>query len=524
MTGDLRQPGHAREDASGAAPLVQLIDVTRRFGATTALAGVSFDVGAAETVGLLGSNGAGKSTLIKILSGIFRPTSGNILVEGKPQDIESPVHAREQGIVTVHQNINDGVVFGMTVAENLLLEEFSRTTGGEWLTYRAIRRKARAMLDRLQMDLPLDVPVETLGASGRQEIAIARALVKKPKLLILDEPTSTLSAREAERLFARVASMQRDGVAILYVSHRMSEVERLCHRAVVLRNGQVVSIHAAPLDTRAIAQSILGELVLSAKHEPRAGEEQVLAGQGLRITPDGPAFDIALKRGEVVGLTGLVGAGKTELLEQLAGLRPLTDGSLTLNGRAYAPRDPSEAFARGIAMVPEERASQSLFPEQSVTDHTTIGLLKNFSRFGLMRRTAETRFAEQVIARFRVRCPGPLADIEALSGGNQQKVLVGRWLMDSRSLVILDEPFRGIDIGARAVISEALRRYSETTAVIVCSSDPEEVIDVADRVLVLVEGQIVREFRSDEVSADQLATVMSGPLADRTIIPMMENT
>ena len=364
-------------------------------------------------------------------------------------------------------------------------------------------------LDELELELPLDIPVEDLSASARQEVSIARALVKKPKLLILDEPTSTLSAREAERLFESVEAMQQRGIAILYVSHRMSEIERLCQRAIVLRNGLVVSSHGLPMNMRAIANSILGDLVLSTRHEPSPGQTVVFTGKGLRTAPDSAPFDVEFRRGQVVGITGLVGAGKTEFLEQIFGARPLVSGEMTFEGRPYAPRDAADALATGVAMVPEERAQQSIFPGEKLTKHCTIGRLTHFSNGGFIDRRRETAFTSEVIDSFRVMCTGPDAEIESLSGGNQQKLLVGRWLADRQPLFMLDEPFRGIDIGARGAISAALRRYAEDLAVVLSSSDPEEVIEVADRVLVMVEGSIVRDIAANTLSSEELAEIMS---------------
>jgi simple sugar transport system ATP-binding protein len=457
----------------------------------------------------LGANGAGKSTLIKILAGLQPASSGDILIEGVIRKIDNPVQARDFGMVTVHQNIDDGVIFGMTVAENLLLDQLAVEAGNPFVTKRYIFREAEKILDELGIDLPLRSIVEDLPASGRQEVAIARALVKKPKLLVLDEPTSTLSAREAERLFDSVQSMQGRGISVLYVSHRMSEVERLCRRAVVLRNGRVVSTHNSPLDTKAIANSILGDLAISTKHEARVGADIVFEGKGLRTASDSVPFDVQFRRGEVVGITGLVGAGKTEFLEQVFGVRPLISGQMTLEGNTYRPRDAAEALKLGVAMVPEERAMQSIFPTETLIKHCSIGRLDNFSRAGFMDRRGEHQFATEVIERFRVNCSGATAEIESLSGGNQQKLLVGRWLADPRSVLILDEPFRGIDIGARGGISAALREFSKNSAVVVSSSDPEEVIEVADRVLVMVEGRIVCEVVSNELTPEEFVEIMS---------------
>jgi simple sugar transport system ATP-binding protein len=491
------------------APLVSIEQLTKSFGATKALRGVTFSIRQGETLGLLGANGAGKSTLIKILSGSHRPTSGRILVNGEEVRIASSVDARNCGIATVHQNIDDAVVFGMTVAENLLLDDLATAAGGVFLTRRMIMRRARAIEEKLELSLPLEAPVEELSASGRQEVAIARALVKNPKLLILDEPTSTLSARETERLFEAVADLRRRGISVLYVSHRMSEVKALCDRAVVLRNGQIVSHHHHPLDTNAIAASILGELVSTAGHEYREGGEPVFSARGLRVSADASPINLSLSKGEVIGLTGLIGAGKTELLEQIYGARPLISGSMSLNGFPFAPRDSADALAKGVAMIPEERAKQSIFPGESLAVHASIGTLAAFSRLGLMDRRREVAFTRDIIRDYHVVCPGPTAAIEELSGGNQQKLLVGRWMEHGWSLLILDEPFRGIDIGARAIISKALRLYSEKAAVLVCSSDPEEVIEVADRVLIMVEGRIVGNVRTSDLNSEQLSAIMS---------------
>jgi len=497
-----------------ARPVVEIRDVTKRFGATQALAGVSFDVKEGEILGLVGANGAGKSTLIKILAGLQPATSGDIVVDGAVAHFATPVDAMNRGVVTVHQNIDDGVVFGLTVAQNLVIDELGRPRGNPFVTNGSIRRRARQILDDLELDLPLDELVEQIPASSRQQISIARALVKRPKLLILDEPTSTLSTRESELLFGAVHSMKASGIAVLYVSHHMSEVQALCDRAVVLRNGRVVSTHQTPLDPKAIATSILGDLVITERTaQHRDGGDRALVATSLRVKPDAPGIDLTFRRGEIVGITGLVGAGKTELLEQVGGSRPLVSGRMELNGREYRPRTAADAVAAGVVMMPEERAAQAIFPGDSISEHCSIGRLRAVSRSGFMSFAAERAFAREVIDSVKVVASGPDAAIETLSGGNQQKVLVGRWLQERHELVLLDEPFRGIDIGARAIIGTALREYSAHAAVVVASSDPEEVIEVADRVLVMVEGVVVRDVPAHLLSAEELADIMSAPMA-----------
>ncbi len=496
--------------ASKESALVSLLDLTKTFGATPALRGVSLNIHKGEAVGLLGANGAGKSTLIKTLAGHHLPTSGRILVDGRERVFRFPDDARNAGIATVHQNIDDGVVFGMTVAENLLLDEIAKPGGQIFMRRKTIMARAREVQKRLELDLPLESPVEDLSPSLRQEVAIARELAKNPKLLILDEPTSTLSEREAEKLFLAVEEFRRRGISILYISHRLSEVKRLCDRAVVLRDGRIVSEHSAPMDTAAIASSILGALVLAAEHEDRRASETALGVAGMRSFPESPPIDFQIKRGEILGLTGLIGAGKTELLEQICGHRACLAGEIELDGQRYRPDDVADAMAKGVVLVPEQRALQSIFPTDPLWKHCTIGLLDQFSRVGLMRRGREARFAADVVQDFHVVCPSVSSKIEDLSGGNQQKLLVGRWLSRGWRFLILDEPFRGIDIGARGLISEALRQFSEEVPVLVCSSDPEEVIEVADRVLIMVEGAIVHEAYSSELSAEALAGIMGG--------------
>ena len=489
--------------------LIEIRDLTKTFGATRALRGVTFDVRPGETLGLLGANGAGKSTLIKILAGIHKATSGQILIDGQETVFGYPDEARNAGIATVHQNIDDGVVFGMSVAENLLLDEIAKPGSSFLLNKRMVLNRAKIIEQKLELDLPLAAPVESLPASRRQEVAIARELVKRPKLLILDEPTSTLSEREAEKLFGAVRDLKQRGISILYITHRMSEVEALCDRAVVLRNGTIVSEHEAPMETRAIASSILGELILATKNESRTGDRTVLTAANLRCKPETPPIDIGLRKGEVVGLTGLIGAGKTELLEQICGHRPLISGQIALDGQPYAPRDAAAAMSMGVVMVPEQRALQSIFPGDRLWQHCSVGLMRHFSRLGFMDRRREVDYTNTVIDDYRVVCPGSSAVIEDLSGGNQQKLLVGRWLAQAWQVVVLDEPFRGIDIGARGLISQSLRKYSENACVLVCSSDPEEVIEVADRVLIMVDGRIVHEDRADVLDAESLAEIMS---------------
>ena len=504
--------------AAAGPAVVSVAGVSKRYGATVALRDVTLEIRAGEILGLVGTNGAGKSTLIKVLSGVTRPTSGEVRLRGRRLDPSGPLDARNAGIQTVHQNIDDGVVFGVSVAENLTLDTLARRGPGRFVTRARTRAAAREIAEAAGLDVPLDAPVETLSASLRQRIVIARALARRPELLILDEPTSTLSAAETETLLAAVRRMAADGIAVLFVSHRLSEIRDLCDRVAVLRDGVIRETFTAPLEPRRIVAAMLGDdLAAAAVPAPREATGPVrLAATGIRTRPGAEPFDLAVRAGEILGVTGLIGAGKSELLEQLYGARPLVSGRLLLDGEPYRPRDPRQAIGRGVALVAEERAAQAMVPGWSVRAHVTLPRLRAHSRAGLLRAGSERRAAGRVIELFGVRGPGPDAPIEALSGGNQQKVVVGRWLEGDPRLLLLDEPFRGVDVGARADIARVLRERAADTAVIVASSDPQEVLEVADRILVLHDGHVAGGLRAGEVTAERLAALMAGGEAGAT--------
>ncbi|HET9546816.1 MAG TPA: sugar ABC transporter ATP-binding protein [Desertimonas sp.] len=496
--------------AAAAAPAaLRISELTKRYGANEVLSRVSFDVGPGEVVGLIGTNGAGKSTLIKILSGAIDASGGTVEVGGEPFAPATPLDARRAGIQTVHQEIDAGIVPGSTVADNLTLDSLAPGTGGLFRSAGRTRQAARVVAENAGLDIDVDAPVESLPASERQEVVIARALSHHVKVLVLDEPTSSLSARETERLLGSVRRLARSGVAVLFVSHDLLEIEEVSDRVVVLRDGVVTKVLTRPFRARELVHAMLGTVAPSLEHEARPGTDVVLAARGVRTRPNAASFDVDVRKGEIVGLTGLVGAGKTEFLEQLFGARQLVSGELVLDGRPYRPANPVQAVRAGVAFVAEERGAAAVVPNWSVRHHVTLPRLRQHSRGTLLSRRAERRSARRAIEDFGVVGPGIEADLTDLSGGNQQKVIVGRWFDGTVRLVLLDEPFRGVDVGARADIAAQLRERAGDIGVVVASSDPSEIVQVADRVVVVTGGDVAGELSVTDVTTEELSRLMA---------------
>lgn len=508
---------NAPQLAQGRGPIISISGLTMQFGATRALSGVNLDLREGEVLGVIGTNGAGKSTLIKIISGVHRPTAGRILLDGKEVEFDTPLEASRAGIETVHQQIDQGIVPGMTAAENLVLDSYADGSIPWFLSQRETIRRAAEIAAALALDVDLAARVEELSPSDRQLLIIARALARRPRLLILDEPTSTLSFAEAARLHATVRTLADHGVSILYISHVLAEIEQLCDRVVVLRDGRVRGSFTRPVDRNQLVRAMLGELSTMISPEPvleaSGGQsEEVLRLCGVPARPGGPPIDLAVRRGEIVGLIGLIGSGKTELLEQIFGVRPLLAGQMTLLGEPFTPRSPADAVRAGVAFVPEDRAALALIPGWSVTHNITLPFLDRYGWAGLLRSGAERSVAERFVQALQIRCAGVDAEIGSLSGGNQQKVVLARWLQSDSPLLILDEPFRGVDIGSRSEIVGELRRQ-RGRAVIVASSDPDEILEVADRIVVLAGGSLVGELAAREATSRRLVQLMAGGLA-----------
>ncbi|MFD6997208.1 sugar ABC transporter ATP-binding protein [Streptomyces mirabilis] len=503
-------------DAPAESAAVALRDVSMAFGGKTVLASASLDIAPGSVVALLGANGAGKSTLIKILSGVHTEHGGQVSVNGVPAALHSPLAARKLGIQTVHQRIGEGIVPGLSVAENLVFEELAQTRGNPFRGGRRLLARAREIQSALDLgwsDAVLRRDVTELGISDRQLLILARALATRPRLLVLDEPTSALSAAEAERLFALVERMRSEGIAVLYVSHRLGEIDALADRLVVLRDGRLTEDQVKPFDWDSALRAMLAQAQETTTARPRhTGEhgEVVLSLRGVPLLAGHPPQDLDLRAGEVTGVVGLLGAGKTELARGLFGAEPFTAGAVELDGKPYAPRRPADAIRGGIHLVPEDRHTDALVPGWSVAQNISLPFLRSLSTVGLVSRSKEDALGRATIEQLGVVARDEHSTVEELSGGNQQKVVVGRWLAENPRVLILDEPFRGVDIGARRDIGRRARALAaDGAAVLVLSADVDEILEIADRVVVLAAGEIRLDAYGQDAERDRVIQTIS---------------
>lgn len=471
---------------------LQFEDVRKAFGAVQALAGVTFSVAAGEAHALVGENGAGKSTLLKILAGIVQPDAGRIIWRGERLHLDSPREGLEHGIGMVYQEMLSFPT--LTVAGNIFAGR-ELTRGGRLLEG-AMRARTRALLDELHLPISPDVRAESLSAAYRQLLQVARALAFDCKILVLDEPTTSLTDAEADHLFAVLQKLKARGTTLLYVSHRLPEVFRLCDRITVLRDGKYVGTHERTKVTPAdIVRAMVGrELPERTERSAVAIGAPVLTVSQLARRPCFRDVSLEVKSGEIVALFGLVGSGRSELLETIFGLYRPDGGQISVGGRTVRIRSPRAAARAGIALVPEERQRQGLFFNLSIR-HNLV-LPERTARGGLLVRTRlERREAGELMAQLHIKAAGVEVPPDSLSGGNQQKIMVARWLATSPRVLLLDEPTKGVDVGAKFEIHEIIRRQAAAgLGCLVVSSDLPEVLAIADRIVVMRAGRIQGEL------------------------------
>ncbi|PWJ92514.1 monosaccharide ABC transporter ATP-binding protein (CUT2 family) [Mesorhizobium loti] len=486
----------------------------KSFGQNEVLGGVSLELHAGEVTVLMGANGAGKSTLVKIISGVYERGGGTMALADQDFAPKTPAEAIRAGVVTVHQNINDGVVADLDVATNLTLDRLSGSGAPTLFNPVRVRREAKAVADRMGLAIDLKARVSDLSLADRQMVAIARALAHQPKVLILDEPTSSLSSAEADRLFALIDRLREQGVAILYISHRMSDIRRLANRIISMRDGIISGIFdKKPLDYEGAVNAMLGRKIHLDQIVVRDSANAVLKIDGLRIAPDARPISLMLGDGEVVAITGLVGVGKTALAETLFGVRQPLSGTMTMNGKPYAPETTGEAIAAGVFLVAKDRGENGIVGGFNIQENIGLPFHKRMSRFGILRRRLERTTARRQIEELGIVCRSEKDEMSELSGGNQQKVMVARWMAQDARLFILDEPFQGVDISARRDIAAKLRASANGRATLLFVTELDEALETADRILVMSEQTIVGEHRNADVDLDRLlAEVAGGPL------------
>jgi ribose transport system ATP-binding protein len=498
--------------------LLQMSGIVKRFPGVLALGGVDLDVRAGEVHCLLGQNGAGKSTLIKVLSAAYQPDEGEITWDGEHVHLSTPVAAMRLGISTIYQELD--LVDGLTVTENVFLgHEVSR--GGFTRRSEATDR-VRDLLARLgHSEIPADRLVGDLSPAAKQIVSMARALSHDTRLLILDEPSAVLDQEEVKNLFRVIRDLTAEGVAIVYISHRLEEIRQIGDRITVLKDGRTVAtgLPAEDTPTSELIRLMTGrsiEYVFPPRPStPRDRGEPVLEVRGLSGDGRFRDVDLTVHAGEIVGLAGLVGSGRSEIIETVYGARRATAGSVTVSGKHLRRGSVRQAVGAGVGLCPEERKSQGLLLDQAVYRNITISTLNEFSRAGFLDNGGERRRAEELTTSLDVRPAGVERPVRNLSGGNQQKVVLARWLLRECKVLLLDEPTRGVDVGARTEIYNLVRRLAdEGVAVVVVSSEVEEVLGLADRVLVVREGVVVHEGPATDIDeSGVLDLVMEGDVA-----------
>jgi simple sugar transport system ATP-binding protein len=491
--------------------IFRIAGLEKSFGPIRVLSDVHLDLHAGSVTVLMGANGAGKSTLVKVMSGVHARGGGTMELGGQPFEPSTPAEAIRAGVVTVHQNINDGVVAALDVAANLTLDRLSGKGAPLFYNPRKVRREARLVAERLGLQVDLSARIADLSLADRQMVAIARALAREPKAMILDEPTSSLSSSEANRLFSVIDRLRAQGVAILYISHRMSDIRRIADRIVSLRDGVITGVfEEKPLDYEGAVNAMLGRKIDLSTVAVMEATRPVLAASELRIEQHARPISLALGDGEVVAVTGLVGVGKTKLAETLFGLRQPLSGTMTLNGRAYAPRSPADAIRAGVFLVAKDRSENGIVPDFNVYKNMSLPFMRRLSQAGLARTRVERAIAREQIDSLGIVCRGERDRMQRLSGGNQQKVMVARWLSQPASLLILDEPFQGVDIAARRDIAAKLRASAAGRATLLFLTELDEALETADRILVMSEHTIVGEHRNADLDMDKLLAQVAG--------------
>jgi ribose transport system ATP-binding protein len=498
--------------------LLEVRRATKRFPGVLALDNVDLTLERGEVLAVIGENGAGKSTLMKILAGVDQPDAGQMLLDGRPALWNSPAEAAQAGIALIHQELN--LSENLDVAANVCLGREPRRLG--FINQRGMLREARQALAMIGLDVSPHTAVRDLSVGQKQMVEIAKSLATHARILIMDEPTSSLSQAESATLFQVVRDLRKQGVSVIYISHRLSEVHELADRVVVMRDGRVAGqLRRSEIEHDRMVNLMVGRDIATfyrrRPHPPgqvRLQVEQLATQQH----PD-QRISFSLRAGEIVGIAGLIGAGRTELLTALFGIHPPRQGSIRLDGKPRRFGAPIDAIRAGMALVPEDRKSQGLILEMAVDANLSLAEFgARPVRLGWLNRKAEQRCAQEVIDRLAIKTPSSNQVVQYLSGGNQQKVVLGKWLALRPKLLLMDEPTRGIDVGAKEEIYTLMEELAEQgVTVLFVSSEMEEILGIADRVLVMHEGRLAGQLARDELTEERIMQLATGArLAQRS--------
>ncbi len=484
--------------------------ITKRFPGVLALDGVSLEIAEGSCHALMGENGAGKSTLGKILAGVYVADEGSIRLNGQPIRAPNPLAARKLGIAMVHQEL--AFCPNLTVAENLCLGELPNRAG--WLDRRRLRDQARAMLTEIGSDIDVDVPMDELSTAQEQLVQIAAALGTQARIIVMDEPTSSLSVRESEHLFGLLGQLKQRGITVIYVSHRMEEIFRLCDTVTVLRDGRHVATEpVAATNTERLIQQMVGREVkqYTSQHLQKQLGEELLRVESLSSPGKFNNVSFSLRAGEILGFAGLVGAGRSEVAQAIFGIDPNVTGKVFVRGQEMPRGSVTTALASGIGLLPEDRKRMGLVLSMNCRENTSLAVLSRLSLGGFVKRGKERTLAQTYVDKLRVKTPSIEAGVDGLSGGNQQKVALAKWLARECAILIVDEPTRGVDVGAKAEIHRLLDELAcQGLALLVISSELPEIMNLSRRIIVMRDGDVAGELERADFSQPALMRLMAG--------------
>jgi len=496
-------------------PILEIEHISKRFPGVQALSDVQFQVYAGEVHALLGENGAGKSTLIKIISGVHKPDEGTIRIDNKPVSFNNPREAQALGVATIYQELS--LYPELTVAENIFMGHAPRGPLGI-VDWREMGRRSREILESLEItDLDVNRKVGGLSVGQRQRVEIAKALSLNARILIMDEPTAALTETDVQRLFSIVRLLRERGVGVIYISHRLEEVFLLADRVTVLRDGQYVgTAEVKNVTSDQLVNMMVGRVIDNMFPKlPAVIGDPVLEVRNLWRRPLCRGVNLTVRSGEIVGLAGLVGSGRSELAQTIFGFTPAQEGEILLNGNPVNIRNPGQAMNHGIAYVPEDRGTQGLIREMRLRENISLAVLRTMTRSGFIDTAQERRLATEAIEQLGIRAYSIDQVVNKLSGGNQQKVVVSKWLASKPKVLIMDEPTRGVDVGAKAEIHHLISELAQQgLAILMISSELPEVLGMSDRIIVMREGRVVAEFDREEANQKNVVTAMMRETAE----------